>query len=106
MTAAGTVTLLHAFCTQSGCPDGYNPTAGLVQGSDGNLYGETLFGGPNGYGAVFKITTSGTLTTLYSFNSSDGSEPTGGLVQGSDGNFYGTTSHGRSPGAEPAQFSR
>ena len=82
MTAAGTVTLLHAFCTQSGCPDGYNPQAGLVQGSDGNLYGETLFGGPNGVGSVFKITTSGTLTTLHSFNYSDGSEPSGGLVQG------------------------
>ena len=94
VTTSGTVTILHVFCTQSGCPDGYNPTAGLVQGSDGNLYGETLFGGPNGYGSIFKITTSGTLTTLYSFNNTDGSEPTGGLVQGSDGNFYGTTSLG------------
>ncbi len=94
MTPAGTVTILHVFCTQSGCPDGYNPTAGLVQGSDGNLYGETLFGGPNGYGALFKITTSGTMTTLHSFNNTDGSGPTGGLVQGGDGNFYGTTSLG------------
>jgi uncharacterized repeat protein (TIGR03803 family) len=100
ITAAGTVTLLHTFCTQSGCPDGYNPTAALVQGSDGNLYGETLFGGPNGYGAVFQITTSGTMTTLSSFNSTDGSEPTGGLVQGSDGNFYGTTSQGGSAGGQ------
>jgi uncharacterized repeat protein (TIGR03803 family) len=100
MTAAGAVTILHAFCLQSGCPDGYNPTAGVVQGSDGNLYGETLFGGPNGYGSIFKITTSGTLTTLASFNSSDGSQPTGGLVQGRDGNFYGTTSQGGAAGGQ------
>src|ERR1022692_2728034 len=100
MTAAGAVTILHAFCLQSGCPDGYNPTAGVVQGSDGNLYGETLFGGPNGFGSVFKITTSGTLTTLASFNSSDGSQPTGELVQGRDGNFYGTTSQGGAAGGQ------
>ena len=94
MTAAGTVTILHVFCTQSNCPDGYLPQAGLVQASDGNLYGETLYGGPNGYGAIFKITTSGTMTTLASFNNTDGNQPNGGLVQGSDGNFYGTTTIG------------
>ncbi len=100
MMAGGTVTILHVFCTQSGCPDGYNPTAGLVQGSDGNLYGETLYGGPNGYGSIFKITTSGTLTTLASFSSTNGSQPSGGLVQGHDGNFYGTTSQGGAAGGQ------
>jgi uncharacterized repeat protein (TIGR03803 family) len=99
ITPGGTETILHNFCGQSGCPDGYNPTAGLVQGSDGNLYGETLFGGPNGYGAIFKISPSGAgFTVLYSFSSSDGSQPTGGLVQGRDGNFYGTTSQGGANG--------
>ncbi len=46
-------------------------------------------------GTVFKITPSGTLTTLYSFASvlTDGN-PLAGLVQGSDGNFYGTTVDG------------
>ena len=53
--------------------------------------------GPIGYGTIFKITTSGTLTTLYNFSFTDGSEPDGGLVQGSDGNFYGTTIYGRRP---------
>ena len=100
MTAAGTVTILHDFCTQSGCADGYNPTAGLIQGSDGNLYGETLFGGPNGYGAIFKISPSGGFTVLASFNNADGSQPSGGLVQGSDGNFYGTTSQGGTAGGQ------
>jgi uncharacterized repeat protein (TIGR03803 family) len=98
ITTGGTVTILHSFCTQSGCPDGAEPQAGLVQGSDGNLYGEAFVGGANNVGSVFKITTSGTLTTLHSFNGTDGSQPSGWLVQGSDGNFYGTTSMGGANG--------
>ena len=47
--------------------DGSHPYAGLVQGSDGNLYGTTSDGGVNGSGNVFRITPSGTLTSLYDF---------------------------------------
>ncbi len=94
-TAAGTVTLLYAFCSQAGCPDGDLPNGALVQGTDGNLYGTTSAGGARGGGTVFKISPSGSLTTIYSFcsqtNCTDGFSPNGGLVQGSDGNFYGTT---------------
>jgi len=72
---------------------GANPYASLVQGLDGNFYGTTEFGGPTSAGTVFKVTPSGTLTTLYTFPSfSDGCNPVGGLVLGSDGNFYGSTS--------------
>ena len=73
---------------------GIDPSAGLVQGSDGNFYGTTYDGGTNnGYGTVFRISPSGSYTNLYSFASSpnDGVNPVAGLVQGSDGNFYGTT---------------
>jgi len=78
--------------------NGANPSMSLVQGTDGNLYGTTEGGGAKGEGTVFKVTPTGTLTTLYSFcaktNCTDGSVPLGGLVLGTDGNFYGTTSEG------------
>jgi uncharacterized repeat protein (TIGR03803 family) len=90
-----TVTNLHSFGT--GSPNGAGPWAGLVQTSDGNFYGTTQFGGTHSAGAVFRISPSGTYTTLYSFaDSPDGAQPFAGLVQGSDGNFYGTTYAGGS----------
>jgi uncharacterized repeat protein (TIGR03803 family) len=81
-----TLTTLHSFNNT----DGASPYAGLVQGTDGKLYGTTFVGGVR-YGTVFRITTVGALTTLHSFNITDGENPEGGLVQAIDGNFYGTT---------------
>ncbi|MGD0364499.1 MAG: choice-of-anchor tandem repeat GloVer-containing protein [Bryobacteraceae bacterium] len=70
--------------------------APLVQGTDGNLYGATAYGGlctlyDLGCGSVFKMTPAGALTTLHFFNGSDGAYPFGGLLLDSDGSFYGTT---------------
>jgi uncharacterized repeat protein (TIGR03803 family) len=88
----GALTSLYSF---TGGNDGANPEAGLVQGSDGSFYGTTIAGGTNYYGTVFKISTDGALTSLYSFSGgNDGAEPAAGLVQGSDGFFYGTTEGG------------
>jgi uncharacterized repeat protein (TIGR03803 family) len=93
MTPGGTETVLHVF-PKTGS-DGQTPYAGLIQGSDGNLYGTTYFGGASGLGTVFKVTPSGTETILHSFSGgSDGEHPYAGLIQGSDGNFYGTTYQG------------
>jgi uncharacterized repeat protein (TIGR03803 family) len=75
-------------------PDGGYSSAALVQGADGCFYGTTTYGGTNGEGTVFRITTNGTLTTLASFIDANGAEPYGGLVQGADGTFYGTTQSG------------
>lgn len=76
--------------------NGDTPYSGVIQGTDGNLYGTTDWGGTNGgNGTVFKITPAGTLTSLYSFTGGfDGFYPNGGLTQASDGNFYGTTYYG------------
>ena len=93
-----TLTTIHRFCSQSGCPDGANPSAGLVQATNGDLYGTTDSGGTGNGGTIFKIAPGGTLTTLYSFcsqtNCTDGFYPYGGLVQAANGDLYGTTQYG------------
>jgi uncharacterized repeat protein (TIGR03803 family) len=91
ITEGGTFTTEHSF---DGL-DGGSPYAGLIQATDGNLYGTALFGA-NGVGTVFKITTAGTLTTEHSFDYTDGIWPYGGLAQASNGTLYGTTSQGAS----------
>ena len=100
ITASGTLTTLHNFCSQGGssCTDGSKSDAGLVQGTNGKLYGTTSGGGANGYGTVFGITAAGTLTTLHSFDGTDGSSPEAGLAQGTNGKFYGTTYSGGANG--------
>ena len=106
---AQTFATLHSF----GGADGGNP-GGLVQATDGNFYGTTELGGANfcilnglftnGCGTIFKITPTGTLTTLYSFCAQNGTEctdgyyPNAGLVRATDGNFYGTTALGGANG--------
>ena len=105
-------TVSHAQVTFSKLIDfdgtnGSYPYTILIQGTDGNLYGTTESGGTTGAcftgcGTVFKITSSGTLSTLYNFCSQsgclDGGAPVGALVQAADGNFYGTTSAGGARG--------
>ena len=107
LTRAGVLTTLYSFCNHADCTDGANPSAPPLQGSDGNFYGTTLSGGLSGCGGygcgtVYKITPSGTLSTLYRFcntaNCADGVGPFAALVEGPDGDFYGTTS-GQYPGA-------
>ena len=95
IASSGAFTTVYNFCSLGSCHDGSGPFAGLMQGSDGYLYGTTTSGGTGFlYGTIFKITLSGALTTLHSFVSTDGSTPQGKLVQASDGNFYGTTISG------------
>ena len=94
ITTGGKLTTLYSFCAQSGCTDGLNPYAGLVQATNGHFYGTTALGGANNRGTVFTITASGKLTTLHSFDGSDGSQPEGGLTQSANGDFYGTTAFG------------
>jgi uncharacterized repeat protein (TIGR03803 family) len=104
ITPSGTFTTIYNFCSQSGCTDGEYPVAGLVQGTNGHLYGTTSSGGANGGGTVFRITPSGTLTTLYNVCSqggnrcTDGYRPQAGLAQATNGDFYGTTFDGGANG--------
>jgi uncharacterized repeat protein (TIGR03803 family) len=86
-SASGSIVTTFAAGTQ--------PVSSLIQASDGNFYGVTNAGGANGDGSVYELTSTGTLTTQYSFtNASDGAAPAAGLVQRADGALYGTTTLG------------
>lgn len=100
----GKLITLYSFCALANCADGGGPNQ-VIQGSDGNFYGTTLFGANNnavcfatGCGTLFQITPTGTLTTLHSFcsetNCADGGAPKGALIQATSGIFYGATSAG------------
>jgi uncharacterized repeat protein (TIGR03803 family) len=94
-TSAGTLKTLYNFCALSGCADGWEPLAAMIQARNGNLYGTTQFGGAHEGGSAFEITPTGTFSTLYSFcaqsNCADGANPLSQLTQATDGSFYGTT---------------
>jgi uncharacterized repeat protein (TIGR03803 family) len=90
MTANGTLTSLHSF----NYLDGASPVGGLMQATDGNLYGTTFQGGIGGQGTVFRITTNGLLTTLIWFNGANGANPAASLIQARNGSFYGTAEFG------------
>jgi len=104
VTTNGTWTTLYSFPYDPnygvlGNPDGALPGAALTLGPDGNFYGTTSSGGSGSGGTVFRVTTNGTLTTLYSFtDGNDGGNPDAALTLGPDGNFYGTTSNDGSGG--------
>ena len=92
-TPAGVVTTLHSFVGGAG-NTGDRPYDGLLEGSDGNFYGTTEYGGTAELGTVFKITPSGDYTVLVNFTGPNGEQPFAPLIQATDGNFYGTASLG------------
>jgi uncharacterized repeat protein (TIGR03803 family) len=98
VTPDGVETVIHSFSISP--DDGSFPLAGVFQGSDGNLYGTTAFGGAKSLGTVFRLTPAGVETVLHSFTggAGDGDGPGGNLIEGSDGNLYGTTGGGGANG--------
>jgi uncharacterized repeat protein (TIGR03803 family) len=87
----------------TGGANGGFPLAGLVADAAGNGYGTTFVRGtgcaPYGCGTVFKISSAGKVTALYSFTGgADGDQPKAGLVRDSAGNLYGTTAAGGGSG--------
>jgi uncharacterized repeat protein (TIGR03803 family) len=93
----GGYSVLHSF---TNAPDGMTPFAGLIQGSDGRLYGTTSGAGAYSAGTVFALgTNGGDYTVLYSFGFfPDGTSPQAPLVEGAGGVLFGTTVSGGSNG--------
>jgi len=107
MAPSGRLVTLYRFCAQPSCADGTRPIAGLVQATNGDLYGSTALGGVEnnlcpsgglGCGTIFEITPTGNLATLYSFcsqtNCIEGDFPDAALMQATNGILYGTTYYG------------
>ncbi len=86
--------ILRSFVSTSG--GGYFPYGGLIQGSDGVLYGTTAVGGTAGFGLVFQINRNGgSYKVLRNFlGGNDGAQPYAGVVEASDGLLYGVTAYG------------
>jgi uncharacterized repeat protein (TIGR03803 family) len=97
-----TETVLHEFLNDG---DGILPIAGVIFGSDGNLYGTaTAQSGGDYEGTVYELTPSASgwaETTLQQFvtGGAAGSSPVGGLIFDNQGNLYGTTDSGGAGGA-------
>jgi uncharacterized repeat protein (TIGR03803 family) len=95
LSPQGRLVSIHSFLSAIA---GFSAVPTLIQGSDGNFYGVTQYGGAaTNYGSVFKITPQGKFTNLHNFcpltNCANGAGPVA-LVQGSDGNLYGITGIG------------
>ena len=92
ITASGTESILYNF---AGGTDAASPPAGVTLDSVGNLYGTSSLGGENGFGAVYKLTRSGSTwsySILYNFQGADdGQYPVGGVIVDRAGNIYGGT---------------
>jgi uncharacterized repeat protein (TIGR03803 family) len=90
---------LYNFDSAGG--EGYEPQSGVTMASEGNLYGTTYYGGGTGCGGfgcgiIYKLTPSGSATTLYTFTGgADGGQPYHSpILLDAAGNLYGTAGIG------------
>ena len=101
LTPGGKETVLHSFSSGA---DGGSPYAGLIPDGQNNFYGVAYVGGDiscpdanqSGCGTIFRINTSGKLTTVHAFTGAsntptDGQAPYAGLFRDKAGNLFGTT---------------
>jgi uncharacterized repeat protein (TIGR03803 family) len=94
---SGAERLLYQFKGDfgSGPKDGEVPMGRLISDGAGNFYGTTPFGGAHESGTIFRVTTNGSETVLYSFNGKgDGARPYSGVIRDTAGNLYGVTYFG------------
>jgi uncharacterized repeat protein (TIGR03803 family) len=105
ISKSGSFQKIYDFTNASG-NDGYAPKAGLIQASDGNLYGTTWAGGRNfgDSGTLYRVTTAGAVTLLANFDANTtGFQPLDVPLQGSDGNLYLTLVYGGGQNSQSVQ---
>ena len=97
ITTTGTLTVLVNFDSKNPI-GGYQANAGLVAGSDGNLYGATVWGGTDVYGTIFEMSTSGSYSVLHNFDAPSGAGAYSTPMQHTSGRIFGMTARGGTPG--------
>lgn len=85
ITPAGAVTVLHSFCSLSGCADGQFPYGALLQATNGSFYGTTYEGGADNYGTAFSLSTGLDPFVAFLHGSAKIGQPFGILGQGLGG---------------------
>lgn len=102
ITTGGNYSIVYSFGANHGTNgfplDGANPGSALTLGNDGAFYGTADSGGISNAGVVFRMTTNGSFTTLYSFTNGVAPATLGSLILGTNGNFYGTSASGGTNG--------
>ena len=95
LTPSGKITVLYNFI------QGTSPSvlyAGLVQATDGYLYGTTSQGGTTSDGTIFRIRAKPSSPSfLYNFDITTGRLPEDTLLQHTNGILYGDTFEGGDP---------
>jgi hypothetical protein len=88
--------VLYSFSGQPGFAAG--PHAPLAMDNSGNLYGTTCGSGADGFGSIFKLTSTQKGWVYSSFHDftdgTDGAYPVSNVTIGTDGTLYGTASYG------------
>ena len=92
ITTAGAIKTVYGFVDTTGS----FPNSGVIQGTDGKLYGTTSFGAANGNGGIYKVTTGGAFTLLHSTDNPTGPANWNDLLQATNGNFFGAAEGGGS----------
>src|SRR5258708_2291790 len=92
-TPTGEITAIYSFsCTVTSCY--VNEPFSMILGSDGSLYGVSLYGGKgSGSGTIYRVTLAGEFSGVYAFNYKDGENPNS-IAQSADGNLFGTAANG------------
>lgn len=100
LTPAGAFTLLHRFGETAG--DGHQPVAGLIQATDGRLYGTTQLGGGQNKGIVFRLDLGLTPTPIATPTPTPRSSPSPGSSPTPGPSPLPTSSPTPSPGPSPS----